>query len=56
MVYNDLNSGVVGFWRVLRCRSPELLPLIQATPWARQEYELAWEPWKPLGDSICGAG
>ena len=43
-VYNDLDSGVVGFWRVLRSRPQELLPLIQATPWAREEYELAWEP------------
>lgn len=43
-VYNDLDSGVVGFWRVLRSRPQELLPLIQATPWARQEYELAWQP------------
>ncbi len=43
-VYNDLDSGVVNFWRVLRSRSQELLPLIQATPWAREEYEHAWEP------------
>lgn len=43
-VYNDLDASVVGFWRVLRSRPQELLPLIQATPWARAEYELAWEP------------
>lgn len=43
-VYNDLDSGVVGFWRVLRSRPEALVQQIQATPWAREEYNLAWDP------------
>jgi len=40
-VYNDLNGGVVNFFRVLRERPEELIRLITLTPWARAEYELS---------------
>lgn len=39
--YNDIDSGVVNLFRVLRDHGPELARLIRLTPWARQEYELA---------------
>jgi DNA adenine methylase len=42
--YNDLDSGVVNFFRVLRERPNELVRLLQLTPWAREEYELSSEP------------
>jgi DNA adenine methylase len=41
--YNDLDSGVVNFFRVLRERPEELVRLLQLTPWAREEYELSTE-------------
>lgn len=45
-VYNDLDGDVVNFFRVLR--DPELsAALVQAcvlTPYARDEFEIAWEP------------
>jgi len=44
-VYNDLDGGIVNFFRVLR--DPDLrAKLIEAcvlTPYARDEFELAWE-------------
>lgn len=43
-VYNDLDAAVVGFWRVMRSQPEALVAQIQATPWARLEYELAWAP------------
>lgn len=43
-VYNDLDHAVVSFWRVLRSRPHELIAQIEGTPWAREEYRLAFEP------------
>ena len=40
-VYNDLNSRVVSFFRVLRTQPHELLRLLQLTPYSREEYQLA---------------
>ncbi len=42
-VYNDLDSQVVSFWRVLRTQPDKLVAMIQATPWARKEYDQAFE-------------
>ena len=42
-IYNDLDSGVVNFWRVLREHTDELIRRIKVTPWAREEYLAAWE-------------
>ncbi len=41
-IYNDLDHQVVSFWRTLRSRPEELVAMIQATPWAREEYDLAF--------------
>lgn len=38
-VYNDLDSSVVNFFRMLRDHKDELLRAIKLTPWAREEYE-----------------
>lgn len=41
--YNDLDSNVVNFFRVLRHEPDELVRHIKLTPWARSEYELCLE-------------
>jgi len=41
--YNDLDSSVVNFWRVLRENPDELIRQIKFTPWAREEYLSAWK-------------
>lgn len=42
--YNDLDGNVVNFFRVLRDRPEELIRKIRLTPWAREEFELSWQP------------
>jgi DNA adenine methylase len=42
--YNDLDSHVVNFFRVLRDTPEELLYKIRYTPWARNEFEMARQP------------
>ena len=50
-VYNDLDGDVVNFFRVVR--DPEeralLLDALRTTPYAREEFEAAWEP---TGDPV----
>lgn len=41
---NDLNGEVVNFFRVLRDQGNQLRELISVTPYAREEYELAYKP------------
>ncbi|MBU1978162.1 MAG: DNA adenine methylase, partial [Gammaproteobacteria bacterium] len=45
-VYNDLDGDVVNFFRVLRDpdQCAELQRQIALTPYARAEFDLAWEP------------
>lgn len=45
-VYNDLDGAVVNFFRVLRDEKlrTELINLLVLTPYARSEFDLAWEP------------
>lgn len=43
-VYNDLDGEVVSFFRVMQSRGDELLRLLRLTPFARAEFELAYEP------------
>ncbi len=44
-VYNDLDGDAVNLFRVLReGRAPELIALLEATPFARDEFLLAYEP------------
>jgi DNA adenine methylase len=44
-VVNDLNGGLINFWRVLQHKDlfPEFLRVSQATPLARQEFDRAEE-------------
>lgn len=41
---NDLDSGVVNFFRVLRDREDELVRLLARTPYSREEFELSDDP------------
>lgn len=45
-VYNDLDGDIVNFFRVLQAPDTRarLLELVQLTPYARAEFDLAWEP------------
>lgn len=45
-VYNDLDSQVFNFFRVLRdpALKEELVKLVDLTPFSREEFELAYEP------------
>lgn len=43
-VLNDLNGDVVNFFTVLRTRTAELIQAVNLTPYARAEYELAYQP------------
>jgi DNA adenine methylase len=43
-VYNDVDGAVVGFFRVLRERTDELLRSLALTPYSRSEVTLAFEP------------
>lgn len=45
-VYNDLDADVANFFRVLRDPTlrAELERLVRLTPYARDEFDLAWEP------------
>lgn len=43
-VYNDLDSEVVNVFRVLRDRPGEIERLLRLTPFARDEFDLSYEP------------
>ena len=43
-VYNDLDGAVVNFFRVLRERPQELIRQLRRTPFAREEFDLSFEP------------
>jgi len=53
-VYNDLNSGLVHFYRTLR--DPELAPRLQEqlflTPYSREEFFHSREAWKDQQDPV----
>ena len=50
-VYNDRDSEVVNFFRVLREDTEELIRQIELTPFAKAEWELAYEE-APAGDLV----
>ena len=43
-VYNDLDGQVVNVFRQAREAGPQLKAMLQLTPYAREEYDLSWEP------------
>lgn len=42
-VYNDLDSGLVSFFRLLRERPEDLIRAIELTPYSREEFMRAYE-------------
>lgn len=53
-VYNDLNRGLVNFFRVLRDpdRFGEFQRLAQLTPYAREEFDLCRKSWSEAADPV----
>jgi DNA adenine methylase len=53
-VYNDLNSGLVNFFRVLRDQKQfkQFHRLAQLTPYAREEFDLCKQTWREVSDPV----
>jgi DNA adenine methylase len=53
-VYNDLNSGLVNFFRVLRDgkQFKQFKRLAALTPYAREEFDLCKSSWREVSDPI----
>jgi DNA adenine methylase len=51
-VYNDVDGGLVNFYRVLRDHGDELQRLLLATPYSRQEWNEARLTWDESDDPI----
>jgi DNA adenine methylase len=49
-VYNDLDSELVNFFRVLRERTEEFIQAVQLTPYSREEQHLAFDPTDGVDD------
>lgn len=56
-IYNDLDSALVNFFRVLRdpARSRKLKKLLELTPYAREEYDECRVGWKQCSDEVEAA-
>ena len=42
--YNDIDGGIVNFFRVVRDHAPELTRRLSLSPWGREEFDAALEP------------
>lgn len=51
-VYNDVNDGLVNFFRVLRDRPGELQETLRLTPYARAEYIECSHSWQGIEDPL----
>ena len=53
-VYNDIDSGLVNFFRVLRDRekAKRLIEKVYLTPYSREEYYFCRKTWKDCDDEI----
>ncbi len=43
-VYNDLSGDIVNFFRIIRERGEEFAHMVNMTPFAREEFEIGYEP------------
>ncbi len=43
-IYNDLDSNVFTFFKILREREAELIRAVELTPWSRDELKTAYQP------------
>lgn len=51
-VYNDLDGGLVTFFRCLRDQPRQLARLLTFTPYAREEFELCRDSWEGVADDL----
>jgi len=51
-IYNDIDHGLVNFFKVLRENSEELQKKLKLTPYAREEFEQCRLKWREEGDEI----
>ena len=51
-VYNDVDEGLVGFFRVLRERADELAAALALTPYSRREFEVCRATWRSTDDEL----
>jgi DNA adenine methylase len=51
-VYNDRDDGLVNFFRMLRERPKELVPLLELTPYSRSEWARARATWASIEDDL----
>lgn len=51
-VYNDVDSGLVTFFRVLRDRPDELERLLRLTPYSREEFGTCVKTWQTVDDDV----
>lgn len=51
-VYNDVDDGLVNFFRMLRDRPEELVAMLELTPYARSEWESARATWQNEDDEL----
>ena len=51
-IYNDIDSGLVNFFTVLRNTPQELYSKLWATPYAREEYSYCYANWQDEKDPI----
>lgn len=53
MVYNDINSGVVDFYRAMRDHLDEFVDYLEKMhPWSREEWTIAHETWETEVDPV----
>jgi DNA adenine methylase len=43
-IYNDLDGEIVNLFRVARDNGDQLCKVVELTPFAREEFECAWDP------------
>lgn len=51
-VYNDAEDGLCNFFRVLRERPSDLVPLLELTPYARTEFLHCVDTWRDIKDEV----
>jgi DNA adenine methylase len=51
-VYNDLDSGLVTFFRALRDRPEALQRALRLTPYAREEFTVCRDTWESTGEDV----
>lgn len=51
-VYNDIDDGLVNFFRVLREQPEELVTQLRLTPYALEEFRFDQETWRKCADPV----